>query len=206
MRRVLETAWAETFISTPKLEKNASEKVEATLVWFERELNPAVRRENEQTNHGSGSSTLKWADDYLFGELSFSAQRVLLLLRAIITSPDIVVLDEAFSGMDEAVRDKCMLFIAHGEEKILAARGGRQVMVDSQAKQDGNVRVTGLSDRQAFICISHVKEEVPDFVREWLCLPEATSRLPARFGRLDGPLRLDGKRWDDIWGMGRGAR
>ncbi|TLD08587.1 uncharacterized protein PgNI_06743 [Pyricularia grisea] len=206
VRRVLETAWAETFISTPKLDANASEKVEATLSWFERELNPAVHSENDQTNQNSGSRTLKWADNYLFGELSFSAQRVLLLLRAIIKSPDIVVLDEAFSGMDEAVRDKCMLFIAHGEEKILAAEGGRQVVVESQVKQDGKVRVTGLSDRQAFICISHVKEEVPDFVREWLCLPEATSGLPARFGRLDGPLRLDGKRWDDIWGMGLGAR
>ncbi|TLD24317.1 hypothetical protein PspLS_06788 [Pyricularia sp. CBS 133598] len=206
VRRVLETAWAETFISTPKLDANGSEKVEATLGWFERELNPAVQGENGQTSDSPGSRALKWADDYLFGEFSFSAQRVLLLLRAIIKSPDIVILDEAFSGMDEAVRDKCMLFIAHGEEKILAAEGGRQVVVDSQVKKDGKVRVTGLSDRQAFICISHVKEEVPDFVREWLCLPEATSGLPARFGRLSGPLRLDGKRWDHIWGMGRGAR
>jgi hypothetical protein len=62
--------------------------------------------------------------------------------------------------------------------------------------------VRGLSDQQALICISHVKEEVPDCVREWLCLPEANTGLPARFGRLDGPLKTSSKRWSEIWGFG----
>jgi ABC-type molybdenum transport system ATPase subunit/photorepair protein PhrA len=121
----------------------------------------------------------------MFGGLSFSAQRVLLFLRAVIKHPDVVVLDEAFSGMDEQVRDKCMSFLAHGTEKARA----------------GSAAVEGLSDEQALICISHIKEEVPDCVREWLCLPDASSGQPARSGRLGGPLRKDGRRWAEIWGI-----
>jgi ABC-type molybdenum transport system ATPase subunit/photorepair protein PhrA len=141
----------------------------------------------------------------MFGELPFSAQRVLLFLRAIIKHPDVVVLDEAFGGMDEAVRDKCMLFMAHGEEKTfdhtanLSARPGEIPVLDSAAVKSGTVKVTGLADSQALICISHVREEVPDSVREWLCLPEANTGVPARFGRLDGPLRTSSKRWAEIW-------
>lgn len=203
-RRVLESAWADTFQSKAHLDDVATAKVDATLRWFERELNPGYR-------HGSsGGGDLAWASEYLFGGLSFSAQRVLLLLRAVIKNPDMVVLDEAFSGMDEAVRDKCMLFIAHGEEKELAkapagspsasSSAGLEA-VDSHIKKAGMVKVTGLSEQQALICISHVKEEVPDLVREWLCLPEAESAQAARFGRLDGPLRTDSRRWNEIWGM-----
>ena len=151
---------------------------------------------------------MAWASEYLFGELSFSAQRILLFLRAIIKHPDVVVLDEAFGGMDEAVRDKCMLFLAYGEEKTysLGKQGNGSLsgaaVVESAAAKSGSVKVRGLSDRQALICISHVKEEVPDCVREWLCLPEANTGLPARFGRLDGPLRTSSKRWSEIWGVG----
>ncbi|KAL8382587.1 hypothetical protein RB595_006391 [Gaeumannomyces hyphopodioides] len=205
-RRVLESAWADTFQSKAQLDDAATAKVDATLRWFERELNPGYR--------DGGSADVAWAAEYLFGGLSFSAQRVLLLLRAIIKNPDMVVLDEAFSGMDEGVRDKCMLFITHGEEKELAkALAGSSLtsssaaaapeVVESQIKKSGMVKVTGLSERQALICISHVKEEVPPVVREWLCLPEAESGRPARFGRLDGPLRTDSRRWDEIWGVAK---
>ncbi|KLU82547.1 hypothetical protein MAPG_01619 [Magnaporthiopsis poae ATCC 64411] len=201
-RRVLESAWADTFQSKAHLDDVATAKVDATLRWFERELNPGYR------DSSSGDSRdVAWATEYLFGGLSFSAQRVLLLLRAIIKNPDMVVLDEAFSGMDEAVRDKCMLFIAHGEEKELAkalagspSTAGLEV-VDSHIQKAGMVKVTGLTEQQALICISHVKEEVPDLVREWLCLPDAESGQAARFGRLDGPLRTDSRRWNEIWGL-----
>ena len=187
IRRVIENAWAETFLANPTLDDAAKRKVDATLRWFAHELNP-----------GEPSEDLGWADDYMFGELSFSAQRLLLFLRAIIKHPDIVVLDEAFSGMDEAVRDKCMLFLAHGEEKTYGGSGSSEV-VPSAASESGTVEVTGLKDHQALVCISHIKEEVPDCVREWICLPEANTGLPARFGRLDGPLRTDSKRWREIW-------
>lgn len=204
-RQVIENAWADTFLMKPKLSEEARAKVDAALYWFEPELNPSFHRES--------SGDLAWASNYIFGELSFSAQRVLLFIRSMIKNADIVVLDEAFSGMDEGVRDKCMLFLAHGEAKIHARITGETtssnrlgtsteaLVVDSEQSKAGNVKVTGLSDQQALICISHIKEEVPGTVREWLCLPEANLDTPARFGRLDGPLRTDSKRWNEIWGV-----
>ncbi|KAF6819207.1 ABC transporter [Colletotrichum plurivorum] len=190
VRQVLENAWADTFKGIPNLDDEARGKVEATLRWFAPELNPGYR-------NATGDDKLSWADDHLFGGLSFSAQRIALLLRAVIKNPDVVVLDEAFSGMDDAVRDKCMLFLARGEEKTYA---GERV-VDSEIAKAGQVRVRGLSEQQALICISHIREEVPDCVREWICLPEANEGLPARFGRFDGPLRTDEKRWGALWGV-----
>jgi ABC-type molybdenum transport system ATPase subunit/photorepair protein PhrA len=173
IRQVVESAWADTFRSKPKLDDASAAQVDAVLHWFEPELSPASTK-HEKT------SQLSWASHYMFGELSFSAQRVLLFLRAIIKHPDIVVLDEAFSGMDDAVRDKCMQFLTKGCPA-------------------SDTEVTGLSNQQALICISHVKEEVPDCVREWLCLPEANTGKPAKFGRLHGPLRSDRRRWEEIW-------
>jgi ABC-type molybdenum transport system ATPase subunit/photorepair protein PhrA len=133
----------------------------------------------------------------MFGEISFSAQRVALFIRAMIKNTvDVVVLDEAFSGMDDSVRDKCALFLTEGEHKTII-NGKTQ---ESPISRHGNVVVDGLSEQQALICIAHIKEEVPDCVREWICLPEANTGLPARFGRLDGPLGRDERRWHEIWG------
>lgn len=202
IRRVIESAWADTFQSKPKMDAQARAQVDATLRWFEHDLNPGF---NKSTTPGSPEEgDLSWTEDYLFGGMSFSAQRLLLFLRAIVKHPDIIVLDEAFGGMDDALRDKCMLFLAKGEEKMYArapAGSGQagEVIVDSPAAKAGKVRVTGLSDQQALICISHVKEEVPDCVREWLCLPEPNTEKPARTGRLDGPLGRDRRRWAEIW-------
>ncbi|KAK0714773.1 P-loop containing nucleoside triphosphate hydrolase protein [Lasiosphaeris hirsuta] len=211
VRQVLESAWADTFRSKPRLDGTAHGQVDATLKWFTHELNPGFTKLSHELPFANESS-LGWADNYMFGELSFSAQRILLFLRAIIKHPDIIVLDEAFSGMDEAVRDKCMLFLACGEERMYTSGfsklGNRKhspmeaSVVANPASEFGKVTVTGLSDQQALICISHVKEEVPDCVREWICLPEANTGMPARFGRLDGPLRTDSKRWREIWESG----
>ncbi|TPX09042.1 uncharacterized protein E0L32_001697 [Thyridium curvatum] len=230
VRQVLESAWADTFRARPRLDDAARGKVDACLRWFEHELNPSSalhassRGSPSSSSSSSGRSSsnsndddddLAWASDNLFGELSFSAQRVLLFARAVAKGCDVVVLDEAFSGMDEAVRDKCMLFLAHGEDKAYAAGGSAvlsaegesdaggvvgDVVVQSAVSRRGEVRVRGLSEDQALICISHIREEVPDSVREWMCLPEANSGEPARFGRLDGPLRTDRRRWGEIWG------
>lgn len=208
IRQVIENAWADTFLTKPKLDEQARAKVDACLRWFEAELNPTYHT----AERASAGSDLSWASNYIFGEISFSAQRILLFIRSTIKNPEIVVLDEAFGGMDEGVRDKCMLFLAHGEAKTYAQGTGgmngqegsgaatEAAVVDSEQARTGTVTVTGLSDQQALICISHIKEEVPDAVRDWLCLPEANSGLPARFGRLDGPLRTDGRRWSEVWG------
>ncbi|KAK9417693.1 putative ABC transporter domain-containing protein [Seiridium unicorne] len=198
VRQVLENAWANTFRTKASLTSDSKEKVDAVLNWFEPELNPAY-----SATYGSHAQPdLKWADHYMFGELSFSAQRVSLFLRAIIKNPDIVVLDEACSGMDDGVRNRCLLFLEHGETKTyLAKEDGSEVIVESEASKNGNVKVGGLNDNQALICISHVREEIPNCIREWLCLPEANSGDKARFGKSRGPLGRDEKGWREIWGM-----
>ncbi|ROT41884.1 ABC transporter [Sodiomyces alkalinus F11] len=202
VRQVLENAWADTFKGVPKLDDAARAKVEAALRWFAPELNPNYHHDERVAVGRRGADdwadSLRWADDHLFGRLSFSAQRVALFLRAIIKHPDVVVLDEAFGGMDEKVRDKCMLFLVRGEEKTHDAAGK---VVDSEVAKQGEVRATGLSPDQALVCISHLKEETPDCVREWICLPEANEGRPARFGRFDGPLRTDERRWRELWKM-----
>jgi ABC-type molybdenum transport system ATPase subunit/photorepair protein PhrA len=194
IRQVIENAWADTFRSRAKLDSSAKDKVDAALKWFAPELCP-----NAASTPSSKLDGLAWADDYMFGELSFSAQRVALFIRSMIKSPDVVVLDESFSGMDDAVRDKCMLFLTDGEAKTYTTGGGE--IVPSAASKAGTVKIPGLTDQQALICIAHVKEEVPWCVREWICLPEANTGAPARFGRLDGSLREDEKRWHEIWGF-----
>ena len=111
-----------------------------------------------------------WANRVRFGDLPFSSQRVALFLRAIVKQPDIVILDEAFSGMDEILRNKCMKHLQGW-----------------------------LTQDQALICVSHVKEEVPPSVRQWMCLPHERG-VPPRFGRLEAPLRKEAQ-WNQIWGV-----
>jgi ABC-type molybdenum transport system ATPase subunit/photorepair protein PhrA len=153
---------------------------------------------------------LAWADEMKFGEMSFSAQRVLLFLRAIIKNPELVVLDEAFSGMDDWARDKCLLFLSHGETMtfrfvragpymhVLRSDGPKPMRSDMERL--GRVKVGGLMENQALIVVSHKKEEVPGCVREWLTLPEAGTGMAARTGRLSGPLELSWNGWRTIWG------
>ncbi|CAK7239475.1 MAG: hypothetical protein STHCBS139747_000906 [Sporothrix thermara] len=200
VRQIVQSAWADTFRAKPRLTPEAADKIDACLRWFATELKPNLGSASASVT-SAASDDLAWADNYFFGELSFSAQRVLLFIRAVVKNPDIVVLDEAFSGMDESVRDKCELFLSHGETATYAAHstGSSGDIVESEVAKQGNVKVHGLTDQQALICIAHVKEEVPDCVREWICLPEANTTAAARFGRLDGPLRTDRRRWDEIW-------
>jgi ABC-type molybdenum transport system ATPase subunit/photorepair protein PhrA len=231
LRQVLENAWSETFRGVPKLDASASDKIDACLRWFEQDFRPGVATSCESVEELKHLKTYKrpilalstiklqveadvasrpnWADDILFGGLPFSAQRVALFLRAIIKQPDLVILDEAFSGMDDGVRDRCLLFLAHGETKTFSyvtekvarkMRSRRPRIRESVISRAGMVKVGGLTKEQALICISHVREEIPGSIREWICLPEANTSKPARFGRLDGPIEGDYKRWNEIWG------
>ncbi|KAJ1331652.1 molybdate transport system ATP-binding protein [Microdochium nivale] len=197
IRGVIENAWADTFGTKAKLDEQARDKVEAALTWFEPELRP---NHSPSTNNGS----LTWADDFMFGGLPSSAQRVALFLRAVIKSPDIVVLDEACSGMDDGVRNRCLLFLEHGQRRTyITNEDGSESVVDSDEAKTGNVKIEGLTDEQALICISHVREEIPDCVREWICLPEPNTTDPARFGIATAPLSSDEKSWNDLWSMGK---
>jgi ABC-type molybdenum transport system ATPase subunit/photorepair protein PhrA len=210
LRQVLENAWAETFRGVPKLDQAASDRIDACLRWFEQDLRPGSSLVDADSAATSTKPT--WANDILFGGLPFSAQRVALFLRAIIKAPDLVILDEAFSGMDDGVRDRCLLFLAHGEtkkfsysrstpSKSVTSQEIKPRIVESEILRAGQVKVSGLGDQQALLCISHVREEIPGSVREWICLPEANTGQPARFGKLDGPIEGDYRRWNEIWGM-----
>lgn len=192
VRRTLESAWSDTPITKPKLDADARKRVDACLNWFAAELNP-------KHNHTeTAGQTSDWATDILFGELSFSAQRVALFLRATIRNPSIVILDEAFSGMDDLSRDKCLLFLSHGENMQLQYTDMGQTPVESEIKSRGDVSVPGLLEHQALLCVSHSRQEVPGCVREWICLAEQGMGQP-RFGRWDGPLELASSRWNEIW-------
>ena len=147
----------------------------------------------------------RWADLTKFSELSLSAQRVALFIRAVIKKPDIVVLDEAFSGMDELSRRKCLMWLAHGDLKWLQAPYQWSVMqepkIDTGLDEVGLSRVSGLEPRQALICISHREEELPFVVDNWLRLPEANEGKPVVFGKIDKSQRDWWARdwWSEIW-------
>jgi ABC-type molybdenum transport system ATPase subunit/photorepair protein PhrA len=204
LRQVLANAWSDTFRGKPNLDANANERIDACLRWFEQDLRPAI---NSSTEGLGGVSPTDWADQLPFGGLPFSAQRIALFLRAVIKHPDLVILDEAFSGMDDGVRDRCLLFLAHGECRQFTTAhdpdgsSGRRRIVESDISKAGQVKVGGLKEDQALLCISHVREEIPGSIREWICLPEANTGQPARFGRLNGPIEGDYRRWNEIWGM-----
>lgn len=225
VRRALQSAWADAPLAKPLLIGDAKTRVNACLRWFARELFPraayptAVERLEQAFHHDTSvtddetvdlrsgyehalanDEDLSWTDDLRFHELTFSAQRLLLFLRAIVSNPDLVILDEALSGIDETTRDKALLFLSHGEHLSLSSTTGQQPPQQSAVSKLGKVVVDGLSPRQALLVISHAKEDVPGCVREWIRLPEPGEGRAPRVGTLEGPLELDGGAWGRIWG------
>ncbi|KAL8707625.1 MAG: hypothetical protein Q9220_007363 [cf. Caloplaca sp. 1 TL-2023] len=217
LRRSLESAWSDTFLSPPRLNAERSRLVDAYLRWFEADLNPAWKQSlhhNSNNNDTSLNSSLlrittTWATTLPFSSLPFSAQRLTLFLRALIKTPDLVVLDEAFSGMDAQLRDKCLLFLTWGTMKRFGgsdpATGKPQILATAPEEEEEMLmggRVEGLGSEQALICVSHVEEEVPGLVRDWICLPEAEGGGRARVGRWEGPLEGVQGGWDAVWSGG----
>ena len=245
VRRTLESAWADTPLTKPRLDYIIDEKIDAALRWFQGELNPSLGTvpwlHKEMIMKGADANPsynrlatdvsklslrealaaiededvdanrLNWADEMKFGELSFSAQRVALFLRAILKAPDIVILDEAFSGMDDFARDRCLLFLSHGESMVFRfhGQGGTKLRSlrprasESMLSRLDKVKVPGLSKEQALIVVSHRREDVPGCVREWLRLP-LTGEGPPKMGRMNGPLELQLDVWEkDIWSQKR---
>ncbi|KAF2671751.1 P-loop containing nucleoside triphosphate hydrolase protein [Microthyrium microscopicum] len=144
---------------------------------------------------------LSWALEKTFGQLSFGAQRILLFLRAIIKRPDIIILDEAFSGMDPFTVQKCHTFLAHGDTMALRLAPARMPLpYSSDVGRCGISRIPPLSPEQALVIIAHREMEVPGCVRQWICLPEPGEGV-ARTGVLDGPVELDTNRWRTIWNL-----
>ena len=194
VRRALESAWADAPLSKPHFDGGARRSVDACLRWFTNELNPVTKQpttlqslesafatieslsptrlqevEREYGQTTKDGKDLDWANEVRFRELSFSNQRLVLFLRAIVASPDLVILDEALSGIDEVTRDKALLFLSYGE--------GIASIADTEAKESalsklGKVVFSGLTPHQALLVISHAREDVPGCLREWICLPE----------------------------------
>ena len=213
VRQTLESAWADTFLGKPRLTYDSDIAVDTCLRWFEAELNPAFTpltgkiQSNLWITQKGHPNSVDWADAIRFGDAPFVAQRVLLFLRAIIKKPDLVILDEAFGGMDDRVRDKCMLFLTWGETKSFGVYRDKtdglryRFVYDTPSPLLSENLLQGLSGDQALICVSHVKEEVPGVVRQWMCLPEANTGKAVRFGRFPRPLEGYSSGWNEIWGM-----
>lgn len=214
VRAVLESAWADTFASRPTGMRAGEEgrDVDAALRWFEADLNPAFMPWSDRPSPpGSADSSLDWATTLTFGECSIAQQRLLLFLRAVVHKPDLIVLDEAFAGMEPALRDKCLHFLEVGEDRTRRSSGLRRgTSTDMEAwrlpplSEDGNgigMRHTGLSERQGLIVVSHVREEVPDVVSHWMVLP-GDGEGTVRMGTVaEGRSVAEREVWEEIWGM-----
>ncbi|MCQ1067597.1 hypothetical protein NNO90_18735, partial [Acinetobacter baumannii] len=118
---------------------------------------------------------VEYADQIRFGQLTTAQQRIVLFLRALIHKPDIVILDEPFSGLSASQRDKCLQYLDRGD----AGPGDKSEPA----------RFHGLSQEQALLLISHVKEEIPDSVRYYMRLPsdlnDGSEPLDFQFGLLN---------------------
>ncbi|KAJ5159417.1 uncharacterized protein N7482_006421 [Penicillium canariense] len=218
VREALESAFAETFLSKPTLDHERDLDVSAALRAFKAELDPNASHEEPpevSTNtkmfpkldalDGARKSAksankympleheVEYADHITFGQLSTAQQRIVLFLRALIHKPDIVILDEAFSGLTASQRDKCLQFIEHGETPR-----------NSPIPGDIPLRHRGLSEDQALVLISHVKEEIPDSVRYYMRLPsdlgDGAEPVDFRAGMLkDSSVLSDPEIWDLVW-------
>lgn len=207
VREALESAFAETFLSKPKLNVERDLDVSAVLRAFKAELDPnAATAAPPEVNtamfpkltsvanndlYMPSDYDVDYADNIQFGQLTTAQQRIVLFLRALVHRPDIVILDEPFSGLTASQRDKCLEFIDHGEA---ATRTGRL----------SEMRYRGLSEDQALVLISHVKEEIPDSVRYYMRLPsdpgDGSEPVDFRCGLLKSSSILsDPKVWDAAW-------
>lgn len=218
IRGTLASAWAETFVTKPNLTPSASADIDAVLRWFEPELNPSHSPSSE------GVSDLSWASNsafHPFYTLSFQTQRLLLLLRALIKKPDIIILDEAFSGLSPYVREKAIAFLEDGFTTTVDPNRGKgkkswsRVPTTSQTLSEmgeSNFLASGITSHQALVVVSHVREEVPGVVDEWVRLPgeeelEASAAggdaARIRVGREHGKEGVAGsdEGWRRIWGL-----
>lgn len=209
---------------------------------------------------------LDWAEAIRFRDLSFGTQRLLLLLRAMIKKPDILVLDEAFSGLSPEVRDKAMLWLEYGqtkfktraritgksqrdrfewqvvenqrhvfdamlaqldhtEDELMRKFWNRKIDSDELLKiriittdpeleevakdwpwdKRKSYSFMGLEDTQAMVVVSHIKEEIPAVVDQWIRLPSEEEAVESERGVEmgdcpDGKIRtVEG--WNRVWGL-----
>lgn len=155
VRRTVESAWSETFLMRPEMPSWGSGAVAAIFEFFGEFLGGGI----------SGARFIEQRrgkkEEIEFGDLSIAQQRLLLFMRAVVKRPDLVILDEAFAGMEERLRSRCLEWLENGDG----------------FKDRGEA---GLSEHQALVVVSHVEEEVPRGVNRWVRL--AGGALRAEFG------------------------
>jgi ABC-type molybdenum transport system ATPase subunit/photorepair protein PhrA len=205
-RRVLESAWAETYAGKANLTPERNDLVNLFLQWWEPELRRQDGSSSSTSTTSAPSEDLSWATSphHAFGTLPFSTQRLLLLLRALIKQPDIIILDEAFSGLSATTRDKAMSWLESGNNNSNNSNGS-----DSSPQPHGREKAShfpGLTDQQALVVVSHVREEIPDCIDEWL-------RLPGEEEIVESDRTIEGGRtarrgwvksqegWMSVWGI-----
>ena len=223
VRRTIESAWADSPLSRPLLVYEDDLKVDACLRWFQSELSrqtqvngpphqnswkmlpeeeqQAVTARVEAEAYPDITSALDWADETILSDLPISSQKVALFLRAVIRTPDLLLLDEAFSGMDADLRDKCLIFLEFGQKKVLKMveiRGKLNLRLYSTGfLEKEQMQVKGLQPHQTLIAASHEAEDIPLCVRDWICLPRS-GLGPPRFGRFAKSIRRNVTVFDKI--------
>ncbi|KAF9533359.1 P-loop containing nucleoside triphosphate hydrolase protein [Crepidotus variabilis] len=123
-------------------------------------LGPASWTTSASLNLDPSESTLAFASQS-FSSLSPGEQRVVLLMRALVNRPPLVLLDEAWSGMDETL--------------IGAARRYLRGEIKLKGKGGSALKIRGVDDAQAVVVITHWDEEVP-----WEANEVLKFRLPDR--------------------------
>jgi len=235
IRQSIESAFADTFLSRPKLNHDRDLDVSAALRFFKAELDPNAASTKEippSIESKSGEAfpdiglshrmqkqpyfptdyDVDYADTVTFGQLSTAQQRVVLFIRALIHKPDIIILDEALSSMPASTRDKCITFLETGEAippHLIPPPGTRrprneEPLIKGFNSDPATIRHTGISDNQALIMISHVKEEIPDIIRHYMRLPsdpgDGAEPLDFRLGVLEqGWVMSDSPIWERVW-------
>ncbi|KAJ5952111.1 uncharacterized protein N7479_010524 [Penicillium vulpinum] len=208
IREALETAFAETFLAKPKLNIERDLDISVILRFFKPLLDPnyhtseipeistahlpTFKKMSHHRAYFPLDHIVEYADEILFGQLTPAKQRIVLFLRALVTRPDIVILDEAFSGMSAAQRNLCLQFLETGEKT-------RRI----RSRIEPEIRYTGLTPDQALIMVSHVPEEIPDSVRYYMRLPSPRGTgdpLDFRFGILQSKTTLrHPSTWEAAW-------
>ncbi|KAL4918347.1 P-loop containing nucleoside triphosphate hydrolase protein [Aspergillus aurantiobrunneus] len=241
VRQAIESAFAETFLSKPVLDHERDLDVSAVLRFFQPDLDPSFdaddtqkaptinidrkrfpkmdRRYTKVTNISKIEVDfgIDYADSITFGQLSIPQQRLVLFLRALVHKPDIVILDEPFSGMSTSLREKCIHFLEVGEQRGAKSTATKRSGEDNpwifgffpddkyyQAKSTAPTRHRGLTDDQALLMISHVRQDFPDSVRHYMRLPsihkDDATGLDFRFGVFRGLSSLSQEHtWNLAW-------
>jgi ABC-type molybdenum transport system ATPase subunit/photorepair protein PhrA len=235
VRQSIESAWAETYLSRPLLDYDRDSDVNAALKFFKLDLDPSAapgpeidttssmaqkgperlkvfpklpRSQRKYPVFWEPDADIEYADSLPFSSLSVAQQRLVLFIRAVVHKPDLVILDEAFSGMSPSLRNKCIYFLEVGDSrrrrrdstsKGTTTRKDRWLYDCTVPEQ--NSRHRGLSDNQALIVVSHVKEEIPECVRHWMRLPSDdgfADPLSFQMGILTRNQSWN-QAWDIIW-------